>query len=78
MRMEPTTNPRSAEPAEFRAIATRLERLALQLPIDARRHAEQTVRLLRAHADREAGCRVHQCRSLASPSSMIGLRGPAR
>ena len=38
--------------AEYRAVATRLERLSPQLPPDERKQFEETVRLLRDHADR--------------------------
>lgn len=40
---------------EFRSAATRLERIARQLPPDSKAKVNETIQLLRAHADRLVG-----------------------
>ena len=50
--MGPRADTMTGVAREFRAAATRLERLARQLPPDPRRQVNETIRLLREHAER--------------------------
>ena len=48
----PRADTSSGVAREFRAAATRLERLARQLPPDSQRKVDEIIRLLRDHAER--------------------------